>query len=198
MQLCLFEGGLTRGQANDGQFRRRELHDGAWVEYQPAWLSGQHQLMAELIAGANWRRERRLMYERVVDVPRLTAPAPQDGELGRLIRSLAGRLGRKYEADLSEVSLAYYRDGRDSVAPHGDRIGARRLDTTIAIVSLGAPRRFTLRQVAGPGSFSYALGWGDLLVMGGSCQRTWLHGVPKIARADPRVSMVFRPAPPVH
>ncbi len=198
MQLSLFGGRMPSGHADADDVQRRELPEGAWVDYQPEWLSGHLTLMAELIASASWRQERRLMYERVVDVPRLTAPAPEEGEIGQLIRSLSEMLGQTYKVDLSQVSLAYYRNGQDSVAPHGDRIGARRCDTTIAIVSLGAPRRFTLRRVAGPGNFSYSLGWGDLLVMGGSCQRTWLHGVPKVAHADPRISLVFRPDSPVH
>jgi alkylated DNA repair dioxygenase AlkB len=34
---------------------------------------------------------------------------------------------------------------------------------------------------------------GDLLVMGGSCQRTWEHAVPKTtAPTGPRISVQFR------
>jgi alkylated DNA repair dioxygenase AlkB len=102
--------------------------------------------------------------------------------------TLAGHYGVSFEG----ITLAWYRDGKDSVAPHGDRIGRRCEDTIIAIVSVGAPRRFLLHPVASGRSLTFSLGWGDLLVMGGSCQRTWLHSVPKVARADPRISIQFR------
>src|SRR5215471_16669357 len=94
---------------------------------------------------------------------------------------------------LSRISLAYYRDGRDSVAWHGDRLGRLIDDTVVAILSLGEPRRFLLRPAAGGASRAFDLGWGDLLVMGGSCQRTWQHAVPKAVQAGPRMSVQFRP-----
>ena len=54
-------------------------------------------------------------------------------------------LSRHYAAELGEpfrtAGLCYYRDGRDSVAWHGDTIGRGRTeDTMVAIVSVGAPR----------------------------------------------------------
>ena len=78
---------------------------------------------------------------------------------------------------------------------HGDRIGRERDDTIVAIVSFGAPRRFLLRPAGGGASRAFDLGWGDLLVMGGTCQRTWEHAVPKMASAAPRLSVQFRPEP---
>ena len=63
---------------------------------------------------------------------------------------------------------------------HGDRIGRRIADTIVAILSLGAPRRFLLKPAAGGRSHRFDLGGGDLLVMGGACQRTWRHGIPKV------------------
>ena len=195
MQLSLFDGGRPTFDPFAEPPERRALEDGAWVEYLPAWLDGHASLMRDLLAQTEWRHERRRMYDRVVDVPRLTAPAPENNAAGRLIKSMAATLCARYRSDLGQVSLAYYRDGRDSVAPHGDKIGVHRSDTVIAIVSLGAPRRFSLKRVSGRQHHAYSLGWGDLLVMGGTCQRTWLHGVPKVAHADPRISLVFRPSP---
>ncbi len=105
-----------------------------------------------------------------------------------------------YRAELGEpfrtAGLCLYRDGRDSVAWHGDTIGrGRREDTMVAILSLGAPRALLLRsRRRGSPSRRYELGHGDLLVMGGSCQRTWEHAVPKTAQAvGPRISVQFRP-----
>jgi alkylated DNA repair dioxygenase AlkB len=66
-------------------------------------------------------------------------------------------------------------------------------DTVVAILSVGSPRRFLLRPASGGPSRGYDVGWGDLLVMGGSCQRTWQHAVPKVTSAAPRISVQFRP-----
>lgn len=98
------------------------------------------------------------------------------------------------------IGLNLYRDGRDSVAWHGDRYERERPATTVVVLSLGAPRRFLLRPApsgAGAGrasrrSLRFDLHSGDLLVMGGTCQHTWQHSVPKVARAGPRISATFR------
>ena len=140
-----------------------------------------------------WEHHRRRMYERVVDVPRLVAELPEDGPGHPVLAQAAEVLSRRYGLALSRISLAYYRDGRDSVAWHGDRLGCLIDDTVVAILSLGEPRRFLLRPAAGGASRAFELGWGDLLVMGGSCQRTWQHAVPKMALAGPRMSVQFRP-----
>ena len=116
----------------------------------------------------------------------------------------ATRSNAHYADELGEpfrtAGLCYYRDGRDSVAWHGDTIGrASTEDTMVAIVSVGEPRDLLLRPKFGGGggggsSLRHALGHGDLLVMGGSCQRTWEHAVPKRARhVGPRISIQFRP-----
>ncbi len=64
----------------------------------------------------------------------------------------------------------------------------------VAIVSLGAVRPFGLRPKSGGPALKLQIGHGDLLVMGGSCQRTWLHGVPKVANClGARISIQFRP-----
>jgi alkylated DNA repair dioxygenase AlkB len=107
-----------------------------------------------------------------------------------------------YRPELGEpfttAGLCYYRDGRDSVAWHGDRIGRSSTeDTMVAIVSLGEARKLTLRPRDGRSegsTIAFPLGHGDLIVMGGSCQRTWEHAVPKTARrVGPRISVQFRP-----
>ena len=93
------------------------------------------------------------------------------------------------------VGMCLYRDGRDSVAWHGDTIGRGRLENTmVAVVSLGATRTFALRPRGGGNALRIAHRHGDLLVMGGSCQRTWEHAIPKTARPiGPRISIQFRP-----
>ncbi len=96
---------------------------------------------------------------------------------------------------LVTAGLCLYRDGHDSVAWHGDTIGrGRHADTVVAILSLGSERALLLRERGGGASRRFRLGPGDLLVMGGSCQRTHEHAVPKTATSvGPRISVQFRP-----
>ena len=184
---------------------RRQLGDGAFIEVRAGWLTGdpsvEDGLLDALLATVPWRTERRQMYDRVVDVPRLvsfhdlTVEDPPHPVLTRLRRRLndiyAGELGEPF----TTVGLCCYRDGSDSVAWHGDTIGrGRSHDTMVAIVSLGATRTFALRPRGGGPSLRLPQAHGDLLVMGGSCQRTWEHSVPKTSAATgPRVSIQFRP-----
>jgi alkylated DNA repair dioxygenase AlkB len=181
--------------------RRTTLAQGAWVDVRRGWMAGADELFEGLHAGVPWRAERRQMYERVVDVPRLLCFYDQDVPLPHpaLVRARA-LLDAHYGAALGEpfstVGMCLYRDGRDSVAWHGDTIGRGATeDTVVAILSVGAARTLALRPRAGRGGdpLRFELGHGDLLVMGGSCQRTWEHAVPKTARpSGPRISIQFR------
>ncbi len=192
-QACLFGSGAPRLDPAFAGLRRLTLGAGAWVEHLPGWLAGHDAVFETLRQTTRWEHHRRRMYERIVDVPRLVASLPDDGPGHPVLEEAAAALSRRYGLDLTSVSLAYYRDGRDSVAWHGDRLGRLADDTVVAILSLGEPRRFLLRPAAGGASRAFELGWGDLLVMGGACQRTWQHAVPKATRAGPRMSVQFRP-----
>lgn len=176
-----------------GGLRRIELGRGAWIELLPQWLHGHETVFAATRDLVQWHQDRRWMYERWVDVPRLTASLPEDGPAHPVVEELAEALSVHYGVPFDRISLAYYRDGRDSVAMHGDH-GLRTMDADalVASVSVGEPRPFRLQPAGGGRSTVLRLGWGDLLVMGGRCQRTWRHGVPKVARAGPRVSIMFR------
>jgi alkylated DNA repair dioxygenase AlkB len=172
---------------------RTELADGAWYDYAPAWLSGHESVLQELVSNVRWHQEERAMYERVVTVPRLYATLPRDGRIPALLEDGRRALEARYAESFVRLSLGYYRSGEDSVAWHGDYV-ARRLPTaTVATISVGAPRTFQLRHKLSAERVTLALGWGDLLVMGGSCQRTWEHAVPKVKQAAPRVAIMFRP-----
>jgi alkylated DNA repair dioxygenase AlkB len=182
---------------------RRELSAGAWVDLRRGWMAGADTLFEHLLARVPWRAERRAMYDRVVDVPRLLCFYGEDRPLPHpaLVAARAA-LDAHYAPELGEpfatVGMCLYRDGRDSVAWHGDTIGrGATTDTVVAILSVGAPRPLLLRPRAGAGGGStlrFELGHGDLVVMGGSCQRTWEHAVPKTARpAGPRISVQYRP-----
>ncbi|MGY5012303.1 alpha-ketoglutarate-dependent dioxygenase AlkB [Streptomyces sp. 900105755] len=179
---------------------RTVLGSGAWIDVLPGWLSGADALFEELAADVPWHAERRQMYDNVVDVPRLLSFYGAGDPLPHPVLTEAREaLTRHYGDELGEpfttAGLCYYRDGRDSVAWHGDRIGrGARQDTMVAILSVGAPRDLLLRPRRGGPSVRRPLGHGDLIVMGGSCQRTWEHCVPKTARAaGPRISIQFRP-----
>jgi alkylated DNA repair dioxygenase AlkB len=180
---------------------RVPLAHGAWVDVQRGWLAGSGALFAGLAERVPWRAERRRMYDRTVDVPRLLCFYGEDAELpDPVLAACRDRLSEHYQAELGEpfrtAGLCLYRDGSDSVAWHGDRIGrGAEHDTMVAIVSLGAPRALRLRpRGGGRPSLRFDIGHGDLLVMGGSCQRTWEHCVPKTVRAvGPRISVQFRP-----
>jgi alkylated DNA repair dioxygenase AlkB len=172
---------------------RRELEAGAWLDYVPGWLRGHEAIFEALSSSVRWRQERREMYEKLVDVPRLYAVLPEDGAGHPIIETMRRALSERYGEAFERVSLAYYRDGRDSVAWHGDYVARNLPEALVATVSVGAPRRFSMRPKGGGRSLSLSLGWGDLLVMGGTAQRTWQHAVPKVARADPRISIMFRP-----
>jgi alkylated DNA repair dioxygenase AlkB len=180
--------------------QRTALTRGAWVDLLPGWLTGADALFDHLVTAVPWRAERRRMYERTVDVPRLLCfydsrdPLPHPA-----LVAARDALSAHYAAELGEpfrtAGLCYYRDGRDSVAWHGDTIGRGAThDTMVAIVSVGAPRALALRPRGGGPGVRYPLGHGDLVVMGGSCQRTWEHAIPKTNRpVGPRISIQFRP-----
>lgn len=180
---------------------RTALAHGAWVDHLPGWLRGSDALFDRLVESVPWHAERRRMYDVEVAVPRLTKhygtgePLPDP-----ILVELRDRLSQHYLPELGEpltsAGLCLYRDGADSVAWHGDTVGrGSTQDTVVAIVSVGAARTLTLRpRGGGPTAHRFSLGHGDLVVMGGSCQRTWEHAIPKTAQAvGPRISIQLRP-----
>jgi alkylated DNA repair dioxygenase AlkB len=192
---------------------RRDLGNGAWIDVRAGWLggggergdggvhAGREELFDELEHSIPWRAERRQMYDRVLDVPRLVSfhDLIADAAPHPAIARLRVRLNDIYARELGEpfttAGMCLYRDGSDSVAWHGDTVGRSSTeDTMVAILSLGATRVFALRPRSGGRSLRLPQGHGDLLVMGGSCQRTWEHAVHKTARpTGPRISIQFRP-----
>jgi alkylated DNA repair dioxygenase AlkB len=152
---------------------------------------GADALFDEVLRETPWREPAdRPMYDRIVAVPRLIATCWE--ERPRVLDQAAHCLGRHYGRRLRSITANLYRDGSDSVAWHGDKVRLARSDTVVAILSLGSPRRLLLRPNGGGPSVGYELRGGDLLVMGGTCQTTWQHCVPKRASAGPRASVMFR------
>ena len=174
--------------------QRRELAEGAWVDHAPGWVRGADALFAELAETTPWRQRSIHMYDRVVPEPRVTHRwyLGIDHDAPPVLVEMAAALSRRYGVEFTQIGANLYRDGQDSVAWHGDRVARELPEAIVALISLGEPRPFRLRPKGGGSSIAYLPDRGDLLVMGGSCQRTWDHAVPKVRRAGPRMSVQFR------
>jgi alkylated DNA repair dioxygenase AlkB len=185
------------------RLRRRDLGDGAWVEHMTDFVRGHQALLADLQRAVAWEKTTQVLYEREVLTPRLTAALTAGTTAGHwpLLQEMAALLGQHCGVRFDLLSAALYRDGQDSVAWHRDRNLRQRHHGFVATVSLGEPRAFLLRPHAtgagaggGPRSSTrYQLGMGDLFIMGGTCQRTWEHTIPKATGvAGPRLALMFR------
>jgi alkylated DNA repair dioxygenase AlkB len=174
-------------------FERMWLDDKSWVDLARGWLHGADTLLDTLIQTVDWQQHRRWMYERMVDDPRLSRWLQADEPVPHpALPDVRAALEDQYGVPLGGIGLNYYRDGRDSVAPHRDRELRHLDDTLIAIVTLGAQRPFLIRPKGGGRSRDISPASGDLLVMGGHTQVNWEHGVPKVKRAGPRISVTWR------
>lgn len=197
-QASLLDGAGTLWPPPVSDLFRHDLDDAAWLDHAPRWLPEADAWFGRVIRGLQWRQGWERIQGEQVAQPRLTDHrdvADLDGELAPLAE-LARVLSAHYGVRFERLGSNLYRDGRDSVAWHGDRVARDRPTALIAIVSLGEPRRFRLRPRDGGEGVGFDLGHGDLLVMGGACQRTWRHAVPKVASAGPRISLTFRHAYP--
>jgi alkylated DNA repair dioxygenase AlkB len=202
MRAVTWQGSLLSDQAGDAaavarrldEARRDELGHGAWVEHLPEWVDGPDALFATLLGTLPWRQRREPIRGELVDQPRLTAHLAVGGPPVGLaaLDELAAALSDRYGVEFVRIGCNLYRDGRDSVTWHGDRVLRDRATATVAILSLGHERTLRLKPAEGGASRGYRLARGDLLVMGGTCQRTWRHAVPKVASAGPRISVTFR------
>jgi alkylated DNA repair dioxygenase AlkB len=187
----------------DAPWERVALDATSWVDVCRGHLLGADTVLDVVIDAVPWQCSRRFMYDRMVDDPRLSYRAA-GLESGRrellphpVLAQVRDGLSARYGVPLGAAACNYYRDGRDSVAPHGDRELREVDDTLVCLLTLGATRPFRLRphgRTGGP-TFDIAPGSGDLLVMGGACQRDWEHGVPKVRSAGPRVSVTWRWVP---
>jgi len=190
-QLDLFAAPSVAFDAELRAVRHHDLAYGAWVDHVPGWVSGHDALFDQLERELSWRREQMKMYDKTVDVPRLLAAVPPSIAI---IEAMRLALGAKYGEPFVRVTAALYRDGRDSVAYHGDTTARDMERALVATVSLGQPRRFLMKPTEGGDSIAFPAGRGDLIVMGGTAQRTWRHAIPKVAQAGPRIAVMFRPA----
>lgn len=181
--------------ATCARVERLWLDDTSWVDYAPGWVRGSDRLFEEVVRDRDWGERTRWMYTRKVREPRLTSPWSADS--GKplepaIVDEMRHSLSARYGVLFDSAGFNLYRDGRDSVAWHSDKIRKEIVDPIIALVSLGEPRKFLMRPKGGGKSRAFLLGRGDLLVTGGTSQRAWEHTVPKVAHAGPRISIAFR------
>jgi alkylated DNA repair dioxygenase AlkB len=213
-QVSLFDAGPIHADSSFSSLRRIQLDERSWVDYAPEWLAGSDELFALLLRRGNWRQRQVRMYERELLEPRLTAGWKIDGDsedsgidsgaddtpgttptsIPGPIADISALLSRRYEVPFDSVWVNLYRDGRDSVAWHGDRNARYLRNPLVVTVSLGARRRFLLRPKGTKGSKQeLSPGFGDLVVMGGACQHDWEHTVPKTSKSvGPRMSVTIR------
>jgi alkylated DNA repair dioxygenase AlkB len=188
-QLTLFDSG-ERLLADDERGRITYIPGFLDAATAGAWLT-------ELRGAVNWRSERRMMYDREVDVPRLMAsyrldpPVPSTPQA---ILEAARRTTERLQVPFNSVGLNLYRDGRDSVAPHNDHLNELREGFPIALLSLGATRRMTVRAKERPARVIHAdLEPGSLFVMDYTTQIHYTHAIPKTTEAvGERISLAFR------
>jgi alkylated DNA repair dioxygenase AlkB len=196
-QPSLFDGPPPSFDATFSGVTRIQLDERSWVDHAPGWLRGSDHVFELVLGSRRWGERTRWMYDRRVREPRLTAPWSLESGVPLeppVLEEARLHLSARYGVVFDSVGFNLYRDGRDSVAWHADRIEKEIVDPIIVLVSLGEPRRFLLRPRpprAGP-SVPFRLGRGDLLVTGGSATRNWQHCVPKVAQAGPRISVAYR------
>jgi alkylated DNA repair dioxygenase AlkB len=194
-QRQLFDGSAASFDEAYAAVGRIDLGEGSWADHGEGWVSGADGLFQALLGSRRWAQRTRRMYDAEVLEPRLTdswreasGTALEPELLERMRRSLSERYAVRFDS----VGFNLYRDGRDSVAWHRDRISRDVRRPVIALVSLGERRKLLLRPRAGGRSRAFLLGRGDLLVLGGWANERWEHAIPKVPRAGPRMSLAFR------
>ena len=189
-QLALFAHAGETVLADDARGRIVYTPDFVPAEVAHAWFD-------EVRDAVPWEAQRRMMYDREVDVPRLVGHfrlAPEPAELPEAIRAAAHKVIAATGVVFTSVGLNFYRDGRDSVAPHNDHLDEIAPGCPIVLLSLGSTRRMTIRAKAAPRRvFHIDLAAGSLLLMSYETQLHYTHGVPKTNEpVGPRISLAFR------
>jgi alkylated DNA repair dioxygenase AlkB len=194
-QPSLFGAGDVAFDASYTGVERIALDAGSWVDHAERWVRGADVLFQTVLSARDWKQRTRRVYDQMVLEPRLTAPwslASGEPLEPAIVEGMRASLSQRYGVRFDSVGFNLYRDGRDSVAWHRDRIHRSVPNPVIALVVLGERRKLLLRPRGGGRSRSFLLGGGDLLVTGGRTNLDWEHGVPKVARAGPRISLAFR------
>ncbi len=194
-QPTLFDAEEPSFDASFRGLERLQLDEASWLDYVPGWVRGSDRLFATVVEARRWDVRTRWMFDRKVEEPRLTSPWSAGSGVPlepAVVDEMCRSLGERYGVAFDSAGFNLYRDGRDGVAWHGDKIVKAIAEPIVPLVSLGEPRTFLLRPRGGGRSRAFRLGRGDLLVTGGTTQRAWQHSVPKVAHAGPRISIAFR------
>jgi alkylated DNA repair dioxygenase AlkB len=175
---------------------RIQFDDTSWVDHVPGWLAGDGELMEALMKQASWEQRSRWMYTQMVQEPRLTAEYPVIADAPQpVLRYLTEVLSAHYGQPYTRLWMNWYRDNRDGTGWHADRPANRLDEAVIPVLSLGATRRFLIRPGGGGPSTTIVTHGGDLVVMGGRCQKDYQHSVPKQQQhAGARLSLNFSTA----
>ena len=192
-QLDLFDSDQVTVDKSFTAARRVWLDRTSWVEHVPGWLTGGRGLLARLRDSAAWEQRERWMFTQMVTEPRLTAEYPVLADAPQPeLHLIAAALSAHYGVAYDRVWMNFYRDQGDGTGWHADRPANRPETAIVPVLSLGATRRFLIRPEAGGPSTVFSPASGDLIVMGGRCQRDWRHCVPKQKTpAGPRSSLNF-------
>ena len=187
----------------DATVERIDLDSTSWIDLCRGFVPDADGHFGALHDNTAWLQNEVLRYDRYVPEQRLGAGLRADAD--PLLRQVGLHLQSRYGVPFTGVGALLYRDGDDFQGLHSDREMRWLDDTRVAIVVLGARRPFVIRgrgtradaiervpAGTAPGDVVLRPGEGDLLVMGGSCQRDWLHGVPKAPGAGGRISLTWR------
>ena len=185
------------------EVERTALAPSSWVEIVRGFVRDAPAVFTELHQTLPWQQTEVLRYDRYVPERRLGVGVRSDAH--PMLRQTSLHLRSRFHVQFTGVAAILYRNGEDFQGLHSDREMRWLDDTVIAIVVLGTRRPFVLRpRVPGgapverapagsdPDDLILTPGEGDLLIMGGACQREWLHGVPKAETDQPRVSLTWR------
>ena len=183
--------------------QRTALGGDSWVDVVSGFVREPHDVLAAVQDGTTWLQGEVLRYDNYVPEKRLGAMLRADRQT--VLRQIEMHLQAAYRVPVTGVGALLYRTGEDFQGLHSDRQMRWLDDTIVAIVVLGSRRPFVIRRrqplaevveriPAGsdPDDLVLMPGEGDLLVMGGACQRRWLHGVPRADTPDPRISLTWR------
>lgn len=194
MQLALLGRDPLSFDRTFSDLKRVDLSATAFIEYARSFLHGHAELFEQLQRDVKWHETTQKLFDKDVVTPRLVASLDDLRAAQPILREIAGALSERYDITFDRITFALYRDGNDSVAWHRDRVLRQQERGIVATVSVGEPRVFALRpRGGGARSLRYPLGWGDLMVMGGTCQVDWEHSVPKVRTVSgPRIAIMFR------
>ncbi|RUL69305.1 alpha-ketoglutarate-dependent dioxygenase AlkB [Dyella choica] len=170
------------------------------ITYQPAVISSATAAdwFAALREQGDWHASTRMMYERLVGVPRLHCHyAVADPKLPKLLRDALTVVKQHVDAPFNSIGLNFYRDEHDSVAPHNDKLHELVSHQPIVLLSLGATRTMLIQRKQPPRlKTELELEAGSLLLMGWNAQLHYDHGIPKLRQpVGPRISVAFRVRP---